>query len=129
LINDSSKRVAGPEGEGPRQTLVIQGSPAYSRRELESEPSRWADALLEAAAGELGDWVKQPAWRQEHRWRYARTQLGDELSHPVLLAWEGGAQLGLCGEAFNPVGGVEGAYLSGLELAGRISADSATTAS
>jgi renalase len=121
LINDSSKR-----GAGARQTLVIQGSPAFSRRELESEPARWGDALLEAAAAELGDWVGQPSWRQEHRWRYARLQRGDELSHPVLLEWAGGSRLGLCGEAFNPAGGAEGAYLSGLELAGRISAESAT---
>lgn len=121
LVNDSSKR-----GPGARQTLVIQGSPTFSHRELESEPARWGDALLDAAAAELGDWVGRPAWRQEHRWRYARLQRGDELGHPVLLEWAGGSRLGLCGEAFNPAGGAEGAYLSGLELAGRISARTAT---
>jgi len=126
LINDSSKRARDEQDVTTPQVLVIQGTPAFSRRELDGEPERWGDALLEAAAGELGPWVKQPAWRQEHRWRHARVLRGEELSHVVLLSWPGGARLGLCGEAFNPAGGAEGAYLSGLELAGRISADFAT---
>ena len=55
-------------------------------------------------------------------------QRGSELSHPALLRFRDGALLGLCGEAFNPAGGVEGAYLSGLELAQRIAWDAATPA-
>jgi len=43
----------------------------------------------------------------------------------VLLRWPGGAGLGLCGEAFHPAGGAEGAYLSGLELAERLHGRSA----
>lgn len=115
LINDSSKR-----GEDARQTLVIQGSPTFSRENLEEEPERWGDALLQAAAQELGAWAQQPRWQQTHLWRFARVQRGYELSHPVLLRWPGDVQLGLCGEAFNPAGGAEGAYLSGLELAERL---------
>ena len=44
----------------------------------------------------------------------------------MLLRWPSGAGLGLCGEVFNPASGVEGAYLSGLELAARISSCAAT---
>jgi len=121
LINDSSKR-----GEDANQTLVIQGRPDYSRRELESEPERWASALLDAAADQLGPWVGGHAWMQTHCWRHARVQRGDELSHPVLLRLLGGGALGLAGEAFNPRGGAEGAFLSGLELAGRLLAGTAT---
>ena len=46
----------------------------------------------------------------------------------MLLSWPGGQRLGLCGEAFNPAGGVEGAYLSGIKLAERIIDDAATDA-
>jgi renalase len=115
LISDSSKR-----GTDARQTLVIQGSPTFSRENLEAEPERWGAALLEGAAQELGAWARLPRWQQTHRWRFARVQRGYELSHPVLLRWPGGVRLGLCGEAFNPAGGAEGAYLSGLELAERL---------
>jgi hypothetical protein len=121
LINDSSKR-----GQGARQVLVIQGRPGYSRREIDGEQEQWSKALLEAAARELGQWVLAPAWVQRHRWRHARVVRGDELGHPVLLRLSGGATLGLCGEAFNPRGGAEGAYLSGLELAERLLSGTAT---
>jgi len=121
LVNDSSKR-----GQGARQVLVIQGRPGYSRREIDGDPEQWSATLLEAAARELGQWVLAPAWVQRHGWRHARVQRGDELSHPVLLRLPGGAMLGLCGEAFNPRGGAEGAYLSGLELARRMLSGTAT---
>jgi predicted NAD/FAD-dependent oxidoreductase len=121
LINDSSKRA-----DSQQQVLVIQGAPEFSRRALETEPGEWAGVLLLAAAEILGDWAAAPAWQQPHRWRFARVQRGDELSHPVRLRWPGGATLGLCGEAFNPAGGLEGAYLSGLELAARAAAGHAS---
>ncbi len=115
LINDSSKRPGDP-----RQVLVIQGDPAYSGLRLEDPPESWGPQLLQAAADELGDWVMEPAWQQHHRWRYARVSRENLLQLPVLLRWPGGARLGICGEAFNPAGGVEGAYLSGRELARRM---------
>jgi renalase len=115
LINDSSKRPAGA-----KQVLVIQGNPVFSRENLDEDPSRWSSALLKAAADVLGGWTAEPIWQQEHRWIHARVQRGDELSNPVLLSWPGGQQLALCGEAFNGAGGVEGALLSGLALAKRM---------
>jgi renalase len=117
LVNESSKR---PRSSG--MVLVIQGRPGFSRRTLQEErvAEAWGQLLLAAAAAQLGSWVSQPSWRQHHVWAEARVQRGDELSHPVLLRFPGGATLGLCGEAFNPAGGVEGAYLSGLELARRV---------
>jgi len=115
LVNDSSKR----QGE-PRQVLVIQGAPGFSGLRLEDPSESWASQLLQAAAKELGDWVLESAWQHHHRWRYARVSRENLLQLPVLLQLEGGARLGLCGEAFNPAGGVEGAYLSGRELANRM---------
>ena len=121
LINDSSKRA-----DAEHQVLVVQADPRFSRRHFDQEPDAWAGRLLAATADLVGDWADQPAWSQAHRWRYAQVQRGNELSHPVLMRWGDGATLGLCGEAFNPNGGVEGALLSGLEMAGRIDDDNAT---
>lgn len=123
LVNESSKR---PGAEGV--VLVVQGKPGFSRRTLEEQQvaEAWGQLLLDAAAAQLGTWASTPGWRQHHVWAEARVQRGDELSHPVLLRFAGGATLGLCGEAFNPAGGVEGAYLSGLELARRMAQDQAS---
>lgn len=121
LINDSSKRQGSPD-----QVLVIQGTPSFSGLRLEDPPESWAAQLLHAAAEELGPWVESPRWQLQQRWRYARVSRENLLALPLLLQWEGGARLGFCGEAFNPAGGVEGAYLSGRELARRMTEDTAT---
>jgi len=123
LIHDSSKR----PGTGPGAVLVIQGQPGFSRERMESDEASWSEELLGAAAALLGDWAARPTFRRAHRWRYARLLRGGELAHPALLRWPEGARLGLCGEAFNPAGGVEGAFLSGLELAARLASDAATS--
>lgn len=117
VINDSSKR------DARSQVIVCQASARYSRAHLEADPARWSAELLADASALLGDWVQHPRWQQHHRWRYARVQRGHELSHPVLIDLPGGARLALCGEAFNPRGGVEGAFLSGIELAQRLGSD------
>jgi predicted NAD/FAD-dependent oxidoreductase len=75
--------------------------------------------LVEGAAC-IADWVRNPVWQQGHRWRFARTDQAAELSRPIKITLEGGAVLGLAGEAFAPGGGVQGAWRSGLELARRI---------
>jgi len=111
VILDSSKR------RGPRTVLVLQSRSAFSRSRLEQEPATWSQEIMDAVAELLGPWVRSPAWIQRHRWRYARVQRGHELAHPILVTLPGGARLGLCGEAFHPEGGVEGAFLSGIELA------------
>ena len=122
LLHDSSKRAAGAI-----TTLVVQGQPAFSRKHLEDPDESWTRELLASCAALLGDWVTRPSWQQAHRWHHARVARGSELSHPSLLGFPGGARLGLCGDAFHPAGGVEGAYLSGLELATRVESGAATT--
>lgn len=123
VINDSSKRPGADQ-----LVLVHQATPEFSREHLEDPPEQWSAALLEQAARSIGAWAGAPRWQHSHRWAYARLQRGDELARPVLLSWPGGQRLGLCGEAFNPAGGVEGAYLSGIKLAERIIDDAATDA-
>jgi predicted NAD/FAD-dependent oxidoreductase len=121
ILSDGSKR--GPDAA---TTLVVQAQPAFSRAHLEEPAERWAAELLGSCGELLGDWASRPSWQQAHRWRFARVARGSELSHASLLRFPGGARLGLCGDAFHPAGGLEGAYLSGLELAARIGSDAAT---
>jgi len=114
IIHDSSKR------PGPWTTLVIQARASYSRQRLESDPAACTEDLIDAAGRLLGAWVRSPRWVQAHRWRFARVQRGHELAHPIVVTLPGGARIAFCGEAFHPLGGVEGAFLSGIALARRL---------
>jgi len=109
---DSSKRT------GHRSiTLVFHARPAFSRRMLDEDEQVWTGAILDAAAEQFGSWVAQPRHVQGHRWRFARVQPATELAAPLVFRVAGCGVLGLCGDAFDSAGGVEGAYLSGLSLA------------
>lgn len=112
IINDSSKRAPG----GP-VTLVIQARAAWSRAH-EGEPSEvWSAALLAEAARLHGSSLERPLATQAHAWRRARVAPGAELVQPLSLRLPGGALFGCAGDGFHRAGGVEGAYLSGLQLA------------
>lgn len=117
ISHDSSKRDAGAV-----LTLVLQARAAWSRVWLERPEDEWTRALLDEAARLHGPWAGRPASFQGHAWRRARVAPGTELSQPLLVELESGALLGCAGDAFHPAGGVEGAYLSGLHLAGRLHA-------
>jgi renalase len=121
LINNSSKR----DKQG-QQSIVIQASPAYSRYFLEASSETWTPVLLKEASKWIGSWAEHPSWIQTHVWRYARVQRGDELKHPLFFQFKNGPTLGLCGEAFHPLGGLEGAFLSGQEMVARIAGQTAT---
>lgn len=112
VSHDSSKR---PQPR--RRVLVLQARPAWSAARLEAPEQELVSALLAEAARLLGPWAASPALVQLHRWRYARVQSGDTFLAPYLTTLPGGARLGLCGEAFHPDAGVEGAFLAGQRLA------------
>jgi predicted NAD/FAD-dependent oxidoreductase len=114
-VNDSSKR------RQPHELVIVyQALPSWSKGMLDSSTTEWADLLL-AEAGELfGDWAARPEWTEPHVWRYARADHGSEFITPVLFNLEGGARLGLAGEAFGRGGGVQAAWISGAKLAKRI---------
>jgi hypothetical protein len=92
----------------------------WSRKRLEDPPGRWTGEILEEASRLVGDWAARPAWSQSHRWRYARADMGSELSAPPVLTFPGGARLALAGEVFSPGGGVEAAWTSGRRVAKRL---------
>jgi predicted NAD/FAD-dependent oxidoreductase len=112
---DSTKR----PGPGPL-TLVAQARPRWSRQRLEQPPESWSGELLEELAALAGPWAAEPSWRCPHQWRFARLDTSCELSGPLILEFPGDLRLGLAGEAFAPGGGVQAAYLSGLNLAHRL---------
>lgn len=115
VLHDSSKRTGAP-----RLTLVIQGRPGFSQRQVDTPEAEWAQALLDEAATLHGAWIRTPDLMQPHRWRYARVAIGTELASPLVAHCEGGAVLGLAGDGLHAAGGVEGAYLSGVALAARL---------
>lgn len=113
--HDSSKRAPGAA-----LMLVLQARAAWSRAALHQPGDVWATAMLEEGARLHGTWVGRPASFQAHAWRKARVAPGCELSQPILMDVEPGTWLGCAGDAFHPAGGVEGAYLSALQLASRL---------
>lgn len=118
VLHDSSKRAGTPV-----LTLVIQATPAFSQAHVDGPEDTWTRALLDDAAALHGAWVGRPALLQAHRWRHARVAAGTELAGPLVAHCEGGAVLGLAGDGLHAASGVEGAYLSGVALAARLTND------
>lgn len=115
VAHDSSKRK-----EKKWRVLVYQCRSCFSRRHLEDDPEVWMNLVLSDASRLLGDWAGRPLWREPHRWRYSRADSANTLAQPFWIPLENGARIGIGGEVFSPGGGVEGAFLSGLELAERV---------
>jgi renalase len=111
IARDSSK----PGRTGP-ETWVLHASAEWSEANLERDTDTVAASLLKAF-GQLGGLA--PHALTIHRWRYAETEslLENEC------AWHAGIGLGLCGDWLNG-GKVEGAWLSGRQLAHQVLASS-----
>ncbi|HSB96757.1 MAG TPA: FAD-dependent oxidoreductase [Spongiibacteraceae bacterium] len=107
LARDTSK----PARSG-RETWLLHANADWSEQHLESEAANVATILL-AAFAEIGGTAPQ-AWTA-HRWRYANTEqmLVDGCG------WSAANGVGICGDWLNG-GKVEGAWLSGRELARRV---------
>lgn len=117
VLHDSTKR-----GAGIPLHLVVQARPGFSREQLETDPGEWKRDLLWEAGEFLGPWAERPETIQHHRWTHARVARPFELAQPVCIRLPNGALLGLCGDAFSPAGGAEGAWLSGHHLAAKLDA-------
>ncbi len=110
IARDSDKP-GRPAGE----RWVLHAPPAWSRAHLEDEPDAVVAAMLAAFARATGTDPGLPLTARAHRWRYA--QSGDGVGAPCLF--DAAAGLGACGDWC--VGGrIEGAYLSGAAMAGRL---------
>ncbi len=101
-------------GRGSAECWVIQSSSEWSRLHLEAPPTQVAVDLLDALAKAGGNTLPEPVFLKAHRWRFALPmgQRGAPLWNPEL-------RLGACGDwCIGPQ--IEGAWLSGVELAERI---------
>lgn len=104
IARDSSK-----PGRTQYETWVLQASAAWSELHMESSAAEVIPQLLDAF-NVLGG--TPPDSCLAHRWRYADTLLAQKDR----FLWDNDCKLGVCGDWING-GKVEGAWLSGLELA------------
>lgn len=107
IARDSSK-----PGRGGPETWLLHATAEWSEARLERDAKVVAAELLQAFLA-IGGPV--PLAHVAHRWRYADT----DPALNQLCAWREGDGLGLCGDWLNG-GKVEGAWLSGRSLAGRV---------
>ncbi len=110
LARDSSK-----PGRAPGARWVAHATPAWSAAHRHRPDDHTQAALLEAVCATLG--AAAPAQAQLVRWSAARPRADHPPGPPCRMADDG--RLGLCGDW---LGGarVEGAWRSGVALAGRI---------
>jgi predicted NAD/FAD-dependent oxidoreductase len=109
VARDSSK-----PGRSSPETWLLHASAEWSEAHIECDAAEVLPVLLAAFAA-LGGPGPDQVQATAHRWRYADTE-------PALTLgcwWDATAGLGLCGDWLNG-GKVEGAWLSGQGLAGRV---------
>lgn len=121
VADESTKRPGAPPGT---RALVIHASSRFSAEHLEEPPETWLPLLLGACVPATGDWIRTPLVHETHRWRYARVDPGTGLAGPLVTRLGDGV-VGWCGEAFDPAGGVAGAWRSGVALAAALASTAA----
>ena len=110
VARDSSK-----PGRPPGERWVLHGAPGWSAQNLEEEPEVVTRRLLDAFFQITGLPPRDPIFLRAHRWRYSIARA--PLTEGYL--WDGNLGLGLCGDWCSG-SRVEGAFSSGLALAGRV---------
>jgi len=62
---------SGKRSQPAYPTVVIHSTPGFAANYLDSpELTDVGQALLQAAARDVGTWLQTPTWTQTHRWRY-----------------------------------------------------------
>jgi renalase len=103
-------------GRGSAECWVIQGTSEWSRQQLEADPAMVAHDLLQTLAEVSMSALPEPTFLKAHRWRFA-LPLG-QRGAPL---WNSDLQLGACGDwCVGPQ--IEGAWLSGVDLAEQVAA-------
>lgn len=108
VSQDSTKRL-GPEFV----VFVVQARPCWSLANLERAGDDWGAEIARELGRLVGAWAARPLWSQTHRWRFARSDRGSELTRPLLLRLPLGGRVVITGESFAPGGGVEAAWRAG----------------
>ena len=102
-------------GRSAEEAWVLHASPDWSQRHLELDEKSAAARLLGAFGTAIGRTVSEPVSLGAHRWRFALPTT--PLAEPCLFDTQ--TRIGACGDW---CGGprVEGAFLSGRAMAGRL---------
>jgi len=108
--NDGSK-----PGRSGNECWVLHASPSWTMGHLEERPDFVADLLLKAFFESSGMHAVKPKYIRAHRWRYASPQ--EPLRAGCL--WNKAEGIGVCGDWCHSAR-VQGAFLSGLQLAERV---------
>jgi predicted NAD/FAD-dependent oxidoreductase len=108
-------RNSSKPGRPPAEAWVLHGSASWSARNLEADRGAIADGLLGGLADAAGVAVPAPSCVTAHRWRYARAD--EPLDAGCLFDAERG--IGVAGDWCRK-SRVEGAFLSGEAVAGRV---------
>ena len=114
IANDGAK-----PGRG-EPVSVLHANADWSRRHLELDQEAVVATLLEAFAAIVGRPLPAVAWSRAHRWLYS---LADNPLDTDCL-WDGDLGIGACGDWCRRAR-IEGAWLSGEALVGRMLADAA----
>ncbi len=108
-------RNASKPGRPAEEAWLLHASPEWSREHLDLDGELAARRLLDAFAAAAGRPLPEPLYHAAHRWRFALPT--EPLAEPCLFDAE--TWLAACGDW---CGGprVEGAFLSGCAVAGRL---------
>lgn len=103
-------------GRPPEEAWVVHASPEWSRTHLELEGGVIVSQLLPELFQALAINARVPSVAMAHRWRFARAK--NALAAPCF--WDDERRLAIAGDWVHG-GNVEGAYMSGLAAAGKVS--------
>ena len=108
-------RNSSKAGRGSAECWVLHASPDWSTQHLEMDGEVLVEVLLDAFFQATGGTPIEPLFAKAHRWRYS---IGES---PLACGslWDAEQRIGLCGDWCNSLR-VEGAFLSGIDLANRI---------
>jgi predicted NAD/FAD-dependent oxidoreductase len=111
-----ARETSKPGRPGTPESWTLHAAPAWSARHLERDPSEVATLLLERFFRLIGGQWRPAVHLQGHRWRFARSA-EPRRAEPLLVNEE--ARIGVAGD-WTRGDRVEGAFLSGYEVAGEI---------
>jgi hypothetical protein len=108
-------RNSSKPGRGTADTWVLHAGSEWSSAHLELDPDEVAGQLTKTFFDAAGSPAVEPLLVSAHCWRHART--ANPLEEECL--WDSEEKIGVCGD-WCCRSRIEGAYLSGAALAGRI---------
>ncbi len=119
FVNGSALSWVARNGSKPGrpggECWVIHGSPEWSVRHLEDGAEEVGGRLLAAFFAATGLAPREPIFARAHRWRYSIAE--SPLDAGCL--WDADLRIGACGDWCRG-SRVEGAFLSGMAIAGRV---------